>query len=202
MFAYCIDKSITATISSTNLVPHSHLYREKFQRFKLLDEEKYQAVLALHRDDLAKLQCELNESQEFIFGNAIGCSRAASSINSDVTCPEEIQSCTTNEAKVNDTDTTDEAKVECTVDFGLECDKNNSSDRSEEWHQAESLMSNYRAVLQKREELNSQAHSLNAQNKVLEGELTAKLEDSVNEELTFPPAKVIPSLEEEKTCRR
>eukprot|EP00985_Skeletonema_marinoi_P002719 scaffold1122_cov160-Skeletonema_marinoi.AAC.2 len=158
--------------------------REKFERFKLLDEEKYQAVLALHKDDLSKLQSELNESQEFIFGNAIGCS----TVNSDLTCPEEIQSCTTNEAKLNETDvTTDEAKVDYKVDFGLECDKDNSSDRSEEWHQAESLMTNYRAVLQKREELNSQAHSLKAHNKALQGELSTMLNDKVNEELTFPP---------------
>ena len=139
----------------------------------------------MHKDDLSKLQCELNESQEFIFGNAIGCS----TVNSDLTCPEEIQSCTTNEAKFNDdTDVaTDEAKVEYKVDFGLECDKDNSSDRSEEWHQAESLMTNYRAVLQKREELNSQALSLKAHNKALEGELSTMLNDKVNEELTFPP---------------
>ncbi len=119
-----------------------------------------------------------------MFGNAIGCL----TVNSDVTCPEEIQSCTTNEAKLNDTDTaTDEAKLDNTVDFGLECEKDNSSDRIEEWHQAESLMTNYRAVLQKREELNSQAHSLKAQNKVLEGELSTLLKDKVNDELTFPP---------------
>mmetsp|Transcript_23783 Transcript_23783/g.37320 ORF Transcript_23783/g.37320 Transcript_23783/m.37320 type:complete len:476 (-) Transcript_23783:1651-3078(-) len=158
--------------------------REKFERFKLLDEEKYQAVLALHKGDLTKLQSELNQSQEYVFGNAIGCL----TVNSDVTCPEEIQSCTTNEAKLNDTDTaTDEAKLDNTVDFGLECEKDDSSDRIEEWRQAESLMTNYRAVLQKREELNSQAHSLKAQNKVLEGELSTLLKDKVNDELTFPP---------------
>ncbi|KAL7495300.1 hypothetical protein ACHAWT_006626 [Skeletonema menzelii] len=164
--------------------------REKFERFKLLDEEKYQAVLTLHKEDLTKLQSELNESQEFVFGNAIGCS----TVTSDVTCPEEIQSCTTNEAKLNDTDTaTDEAKLENTVNFGLECENDNSSDRMEEWRQAESLMTNYRAVLQRREELNSQAHSLNAQNKVMEGELKTMLSEKVNEELTFPPV-----IEEEK----
>ena len=164
--------------------------REKLERFKLLDEEKYQAVLALHRDDLAKLQCELNESQEIIFGDAIGSRATELSCNSDVTCPEEIQSCTTtNEAKLNDTDTTteeEEAKVD-TVDFGLDCDKNNNTDRTEEWHQAESLMTNYRAVLQKREELNSsQAHSVNA-NRALLKDLAKKLEADVNNELTFPP---------------
>ena len=115
-------------------------------------------------------------------------------MTSDVTCPEEIQSCTTNEAKLNDTDTeTDEAKLENTVNFGLECENDNSSDRMEEWRQAESLMTNYRAVLQRREELNSQAHSLNAQNKVMEGELKTMLSEKVNEELTFPPV-----IEEEK----
>ncbi len=102
---------------------------------------------------------------------------------------EGYDSCTPNEAKLNDTaDTaTDEAKLDNTVDFGLECDKEKSSDRIEEWHQAESLMTNYRAVLQKREELNSQAHSLKAQNRKLEGELSTILKDKVIDELTFPP---------------
>lgn len=167
------------------ILTHSTSCREKFERFKLLDEEKYQAVLALHKGDLNKLQSELNQSQDFVFGNAIACT----TVTSDVTCSEEIQSCTTNEAKMNDTvDTaTYEAKLEDTVDFGLECEKDNSSDRIEEWHQAESLMTNYRAVLQKREELNSQAHSLKARHRVLQGELSTMLKDKVNDELTFPP---------------
>ena len=175
-----------AAYISTNPNLFTTRYREKFERFKLLDEEKYQAVLNLHKEDLTKLQSELNESQEFVFGNAIGCS----TVTSEVTCPEEIQSCTTNEAKMNDagdTAPTEEAKLESAVNFGLECENENSSDRMEEWQQAESLMTNYRAVLQKREELKSQAHSLKAQNKVLEGELTTMLNDKVNEELTFPP---------------
>ena len=47
--------------------------REKFERFKVSDDEKYRAVLGMHRDDLQKLQGELKRSQEFIFGDAIGC---------------------------------------------------------------------------------------------------------------------------------
>lgn len=47
--------------------------KEKFERFKISDDEKYRAVLAMHRDDLQKLQGELKQSQDFIFGGAIGC---------------------------------------------------------------------------------------------------------------------------------
>jgi hypothetical protein len=47
--------------------------KEKFERFKISDDEKYMAVRSMHSDDLRKLQAELKQSQEFIFGGAIGC---------------------------------------------------------------------------------------------------------------------------------
>lgn len=47
--------------------------REKFARFKVSDEEKFEAVVAMNAADLRKLQSELVESQDFIFGGTIGC---------------------------------------------------------------------------------------------------------------------------------
>ena len=47
--------------------------KEKFERFKISDDEKYSAVRSMHSDDLRKLQAELKQSQEFIFGGVIGC---------------------------------------------------------------------------------------------------------------------------------
>ena len=136
----------------------------------------------MHREDLAKLQTELNESQDLIFGNAIGCSKATEfAHDSKVPSGEK-------ESKLNDTDEPKpKAKIENADEFGLECDKDNISDRSEEWHQAESLMTKYRSVLQKREEFNAQALSLKENNKELEKDLTSLMKDKVNEELTFPP---------------
>jgi hypothetical protein len=46
--------------------------KEKFARFKVSDDEKFEAVLAMNTTDLRKLQRELKESQDFIFGGAIG----------------------------------------------------------------------------------------------------------------------------------
>eukprot|EP00804_Cyclotella_cryptica_P018603 CCRYP_011421-RE/>CCRYP_011421-RE protein AED:0.07 eAED:0.07 QI:2864/0.75/1/1/1/0.8/5/561/500 len=47
--------------------------KEKFERFKMTDSEKFRSVLAMHKDDLQKLQNELDRSQDFIFGGEIGC---------------------------------------------------------------------------------------------------------------------------------
>lgn len=47
--------------------------KEKFARFKVSDDEKLGAVVAMNITDLRKLQIELKESQDFIFGGAIGC---------------------------------------------------------------------------------------------------------------------------------
>jgi hypothetical protein len=47
--------------------------KEKFERFKISDSDKFRSVLALHKDDLNKLQDELVRSKDFIFGGEIGC---------------------------------------------------------------------------------------------------------------------------------
>ena len=136
----------------------------------------------MHREDLAQLQRELNESQELIFGEAIGCSRATDvNVTSGMTCPHEMRSRNASE----DMGSSDY--------FGLESDDNhNDSDRSEEWVQAENLMSNYRTILQRRDELSKQAHLLDAANTELQKELKAKLEDAkVNKELKFPPSLLL-----------
>ena len=135
--------------------------REKFERFKLMDEEKYQAVLALHKDDLSKLERELNESQKQIFGEVIAGS-------SDASIVVEADSST----DVNGID--------------------GAPDRGEEWNQAENLMTLYRNLLSKREEVKAQVDQFNSSNEELEKALKTKLDDEkVNEELTFPPKVLV-----------
>ena len=51
----------------------SNRLKEKFERFKISDSDKFRSILALHKDDLQKLQDELDKSQDFIFGGEIGC---------------------------------------------------------------------------------------------------------------------------------
>jgi hypothetical protein len=135
--------------------------REKFERFKLMDEEKYQAVLALHKDDLSKLERELNESQKQIFGEVIaGSSDASIVVEAD------------SSKDVNGID--------------------GAPDRGEEWNQAENLMTLYRNLLSKREELKVQVDQFNFSNEELEKALKTKLDDEkVNEELTFPPKVIV-----------
>ena len=47
--------------------------KEKFERFKISDNDKFHAILALHKDDLQQLQNELDKSKDLIFGEEIGC---------------------------------------------------------------------------------------------------------------------------------
>jgi chromosome segregation ATPase len=47
--------------------------KEKFERFKVSDNDKFHSILALHKDDLQQLQDELDESRDVIFGSEIGC---------------------------------------------------------------------------------------------------------------------------------
>lgn len=82
--------------------------RDKFERFKVSDDEKYRAVLSMHREDLQKLQSELQQSQDFIFGgngNTFGA--AEQSYTSDVTwhggSGDTVKSSKTDECKLNDT---------------------------------------------------------------------------------------------------
>lgn len=47
--------------------------KEKFERFKISDNDKFRAILELHKDDLQALRDELDKSQDIIFGGEIGC---------------------------------------------------------------------------------------------------------------------------------
>ncbi|ACI64152.1 predicted protein [Thalassiosira pseudonana CCMP1335] len=160
--------------------------KEKFERFKISDDEKYKAILALHNDDLQKLQIELKESQEFIFGGAIGCSKSdeLSRITSDALCANEGAS------KVE----LDEIELEVNGS-GDQC---RDSDRNDEWTQAETLMSNYKIVLERRENLNAECNELECKNAELENELKLKLQEKINEELAYPPSKMISVHDEKK----
>lgn len=158
---------------------------DKFERFKLSDDEKYRAVRDMHGEDLLKLQAELKQSQDFIFGGVIGCDAVGDdkaeqqSWSSGVTSPSYAGSIKTR-------DSTDE--------FGLDCDgcnKDEYSDKCDEWGQAEMLMSNYMAILERREDLHAEVTSMGRQNTQLERELESKLKDKINEQLAFPPRDLI-----------
>jgi hypothetical protein len=64
-------------------------------------------------------------------------------------------------------------------------------DNSDEWSQAEILISNYKSILERREELNLELASVERQNLDMEKELAEKLQDKVNKELAFPPSSLI-----------
>lgn len=66
-----------------------------------------------------------------------------------------------------------------------------SVDKSDEWDQAETLMSNYRTILERREHLHSEVASMGLQNKELKKELESKLKQKINEQLVFPPRDLI-----------
>ena len=53
-------------------------------------------------------------------------------------------------------------------------------DNSDEWSQAEILISNYKSILERREELNLELASVERQNLDMEKELAEKLQDKVN----------------------
>jgi hypothetical protein len=72
------------------------------------------------------------------------------------------------------------------------------SDATDEWQQAEILMSNYKDMLEKREELQNEVKQLADRSDSLEGELRARLSDEVNEDLAFPPSDTISVGDEEK----
>lgn len=67
----------------------------------------------------------------------------------------------------------------------------NINDRNDDWQQAETLMTDYRVLLEKREGLHTDAKELENQNHALEEELRSRLKDKVNEELAFPPSNAI-----------
>lgn len=65
------------------------------------------------------------------------------------------------------------------------------SDKNDDWQQAETLMSNYKTMLERRDELQSTVRTLEQQNETLEDELKTRLNDKVNEELAYPPSAMI-----------
>jgi hypothetical protein len=52
-------------------------------------------------------------------------------------------------------------------------------------------MSNYKTMLERRDELQSTVRSLELQNDTLEEELKTRLNDKVNEELAYPPSAIL-----------
>jgi len=138
--------------------------KEKFERFKFSDDEKYNAILELHREDLRQLELELKESKRFIFG-AIGCSDASQEPNdasciSDLTVPDDIKPVIGETTK-------------------------------DDWDEVESLVTNYKNVLERRESLNVEVDSMERQNDNLEKELESKLTEKINDELVFPPSNLV-----------
>jgi len=62
---------------------------------------------------------------------------------------------------------------------------------SDEWNQAEKLMSKYKSILTRREDLKSEVAMMEEKNKKLEQELESKLKEKINEDLAFPPTKIL-----------
>ena len=103
---------------------------------------------------------------------------------------EEI-SCLSNEPSQNDVAVTGR-KTNTDADFDILDEEGNAEvEKSIEWQQAETLMSNYKAMLEQREGLHSEVIELEQKNDELEDELKARLEEEVNEELAFPPSNMI-----------
>ena len=114
--------------------------KEKFDCFKVSDDEKDRAVMGLHRDDLQKLQGELKQTQDFIFDGAIGCwyvvffatnSSASNLAATEFSALSANQSDTADQSCTSDVTWSDKFKLnktnECKYDtdeFGLESDHN------------------------------------------------------------------------------
>ena len=150
--------------------------RDKFARFQVSDREKYRAVLAMHRDDLRRLQDELRESRDFVFGDE---ALAAGGDGEEG-----------GEARIA-TDAGEEAEE---IDLEAEsdsCSNPYSSFRTDEWSQAESLLSDYRSVLQRRGDLEEEVVAKERQNSELERRLESNLAEKINEELKYPPSAAI-----------
>lgn len=166
--------------------------RDKFERFKISDNEKYKAVLGMHREDLQKLQSELDQSTDYIFGGngAIGGSQTNGSFTSDVTWHGGGSSSVA--ASKSSINKQNECKTKCD-EFGLRLENNNHHNfgRSDEWNQAEKLMSNYKSILTRRENLKSEEAMMEEKNIKLEQELESKLKEKINEDLAFPPTNIL-----------
>lgn len=162
---------------------------DKFERFKLSDDEKYRAVRDMHGEDLLKLQAELKQSQAFIFDEVIGCA--------DGDNKAEQLSCASGVTSPSNAGSSIKTRDSMADEFGLECDcrskdgYSNSFDKCDEWGQAETLMSNYKAILERREDIHAEVTSIGHQNTQLERELESKLKDPINEQLACPPRDLI-----------
>ena len=62
---------------------------------------------------------------------------------------------------------------------------------SDEWNQAEKLMSKYKSILIRRDDLKSEVAMMEEKNLKLEQELESKLKEKINEDLAFPPTKIL-----------
>ena len=103
---------------------------------------------------------------------------------------EEI-SCISNDPPKNDASVIGR-KTNADADFGLLDEVGNDEvDKSDEWQQAETLMSEYKSMLEQREGLSYEVIDLERQNDKLEDELKARLQEDVNEDLAFPPSSMI-----------
>lgn len=59
-------------------------------------------------------------------------------------------------------------------------------------------MSNYKIILERREELNLELASVERQNMDMERELAEKLKNKVNTELAFPPSSLISAVSDRR----
>ena len=62
---------------------------------------------------------------------------------------------------------------------------------SDEWNQAEKLMSKYKSILTRREDLKSEVTMTEEKNIKLEQEFKSKLKEKINDDLAFPPTKIL-----------
>ena len=108
--------------------------RDKFERFKVSDDEKYKAVLDMHREDLQKLQSELDQSTDYIFGGngAIGGSQTNASFTSDVTWHGGGSSSVAAVSKSSISNKQNEYKTTCD-EFGLRLENNNHHNFGRRW---------------------------------------------------------------------
>lgn len=72
---------------------------------------------------------------------------------------------------------------------------------SDEWNQAEKLMSKYKSILTRREDLKLEVAIMEEKNLNLEQELESKLKEKINEDLAFPPTKIL-SVEGDKDVNK
>ena len=87
--------------------------------------------------------------------------------------------------------TAGDAIITIVDEFGIDSKNSNHHNfgKHDEWNQAETLMTNYRRILERREDLNTEVKLMEKENLQLDNELQAKLAEDINDELKFPPTK-------------